>query len=77
MRNPVLAFDRGAMREIIDEAVTGFVVQSVVEATAVLDRVHALDRARVRSGSKSASRLAAWQLTTSISTNSYWTVLVF
>jgi len=45
---PVLAFDKGAMREIIDEGVTGFVVQSVVEATAVLNRVLALDRARVR-----------------------------
>jgi glycosyltransferase involved in cell wall biosynthesis len=45
---PVLAFDKGAMREIIDEGVTGCVVQSVVEATAVLDRVLALDRARVR-----------------------------
>ena len=45
---PVLAFDKGAVREIIDEGVTGFVVQNVVEANAVLDRVLALDRARVR-----------------------------
>ena len=45
---PVLAFDKGAMREVIDEGVTGFVVQSVAEATTVLDRVLALDRARVR-----------------------------
>ena len=44
---PVLAFDKGAMREIIDEGVTG-VVQSVVEATTMLTRVIALDRARVR-----------------------------
>jgi glycosyltransferase involved in cell wall biosynthesis len=45
---PVLAFDKGAMREIIDEGVTGFVVQTVVEATSMLDTVLALDRARVR-----------------------------
>ena len=45
---PVLAFDKGAMREVIDEGVTGFVVQSVAEATTMLDRVLALNRARVR-----------------------------
>lgn len=45
---PVLAFDRGSVREVIDEGVTGFVVQDVESAIAALPRVLGLDRVRVR-----------------------------
>ena len=45
---PVIAFRHGAAPEIIEEGVTGFVVGTVDEATAALDRVSMLDRRRVR-----------------------------
>jgi glycosyltransferase involved in cell wall biosynthesis len=45
---PVLAFDAGAVREIIDEGITGKVVRTVAEAVGVLNEVLALDRVRVR-----------------------------
>jgi len=45
---PILAFDRGSVREVIDEGVTGFVVEDVQSAIAALPRVLALDRVRVR-----------------------------
>ena len=45
---PVLAFRSGSVSEVIDEGVTGLVVDSVDEAVAALDRVLALDRAVCR-----------------------------
>ena len=45
---PVIAFDRGSMRELIDHGRTGFVVRDLDEATAAVDRVSRLDRLRVR-----------------------------
>jgi glycosyltransferase involved in cell wall biosynthesis len=45
---PVLAFRNGAVAEVIDEGVTGCVVDSIEEAIAALDRVLALDRGLVR-----------------------------
>jgi len=45
---PVLAFRHGAVPEVIDEGVTGHVVDSMEEAIAMLEPVLALDRARVR-----------------------------
>jgi glycosyltransferase involved in cell wall biosynthesis len=45
---PVLAFRNGAVAEVIDEDVTGFVVDSIDEAIPALDRVLALDRDLVR-----------------------------
>jgi glycosyltransferase involved in cell wall biosynthesis len=59
---PVIAFDKGAVREIIDEGVTGHVVQSVPDAIEALRRVLAFDRTRVRQRFEerfSASRMAA------------------
>jgi glycosyltransferase involved in cell wall biosynthesis len=59
---PVLAFDKGAAREVVDDGVTGLVVQSVDEAISALAQVLALDRARVRRRFEerfSASRMAA------------------
>ena len=45
---PVLAFSNGAVAEVIDEDVTGCVVDSIKEAIPALDRVLALDRGLVR-----------------------------
>jgi glycosyltransferase involved in cell wall biosynthesis len=45
---PVLAFDRGSVREVIDEGVTGFIVNDVEGGIAAIPRLLALDRSRVR-----------------------------
>jgi glycosyltransferase involved in cell wall biosynthesis len=45
---PVLAFDHGSVREVIDDGVTGFVVDDVESAIAMLPSVLALDRVGVR-----------------------------
>jgi glycosyltransferase involved in cell wall biosynthesis len=45
---PVLAFRHGAVPEVIDEGVTGHVVESVDQAVCMLARALALDRGRVR-----------------------------
>lgn len=45
---PVAALDRGAVREVVDEGITGGVFATVDEMVAGLPRVMALDRARVR-----------------------------
>ena len=41
---PVIAFDRGAVREIIDDGVTGFIVTSEEEAIERLQSIEELDR---------------------------------
>ncbi|MGQ0653124.1 MAG: glycosyltransferase family 4 protein [Betaproteobacteria bacterium] len=45
---PVVAFRRGAVQEIVEDGVTGFIVDSVDEAVAAVRRALALDRRRVR-----------------------------
>ncbi|HEX5957612.1 MAG TPA: glycosyltransferase family 4 protein [Hyphomicrobiaceae bacterium] len=45
---PVLAFNRGAVPEVVDQGVTGFVVESVGEAICKIGSVLALDRGQVR-----------------------------
>jgi glycosyltransferase involved in cell wall biosynthesis len=45
---PVAALDRGAVREVVDDGVTGIVFDNLDELTEGLDRVFALDRRRVR-----------------------------
>lgn len=45
---PVLAFDCGSVREVIDDGITGCVVQSFEEAVAALPEVLTLDRRKVR-----------------------------
>ena len=45
---PVIAWNCGAVPEVIDEGVTGFVVSSEEEALAAITRVPHLDRRRVR-----------------------------
>jgi glycosyltransferase involved in cell wall biosynthesis len=45
---PVIAMRNGSVPEVIDEGVTGFVVESEEEAVASALRLHSLDRATVR-----------------------------
>jgi glycosyltransferase involved in cell wall biosynthesis len=45
---PVIAFNRGSMPELIDDGVTGFLVDSVDEAVDAIGRVGQLDRAACR-----------------------------
>jgi glycosyltransferase involved in cell wall biosynthesis len=45
---PVLAYRRGSVPEIIEDGVTGFMVDTMEEAIAALPRVMALDRSVVR-----------------------------
>ncbi|MER8962604.1 MULTISPECIES: glycosyltransferase family 4 protein [unclassified Mesorhizobium] len=45
---PVIAFNRGAVPEVIDDGVSGLIVDSVDEAVEAVRRIGGLDRARVR-----------------------------
>ncbi|HTV71458.1 MAG TPA: glycosyltransferase family 4 protein [Rhizobiaceae bacterium] len=45
---PVIAWPEGAMPEIVDDGVTGFIVDTVDEAAAAVRKVGALDRAHIR-----------------------------
>jgi glycosyltransferase involved in cell wall biosynthesis len=45
---PVIAFRRGSAPEVIDDGVTGFLVDDISGAVAAVARVDALDRARTR-----------------------------
>ena len=46
--SPVLAFRRGSVSEIIDDGVTGVIVDGMDQAAAALPRVLGLDRRAVR-----------------------------
>ena len=59
---PAVAWRCGSVPEVIDEGVTGFVVESVEEAMAAVHRARALDRRRIRQQFErrfSAARMAA------------------
>ncbi|QGM45994.1 glycosyltransferase family 4 protein [Methylocystis heyeri] len=45
---PVIAFPHGSVREVIDDGVSGFIVESVDEAAAAVAKVDNLDRRLVR-----------------------------
>ncbi len=45
---PVIAARRGSMPELIEDSVTGFLVDSVEEAVSAIHRIDEIDRARVR-----------------------------
>jgi glycosyltransferase involved in cell wall biosynthesis len=45
---PVIAFGRGSVPEIVDDGVTGLIVDSVDEAVAAVPRARALDRNAIR-----------------------------
>ena len=45
---PVIAWDAGSVREIVDDGVTGFIVDSLDAAVAAVRRLDTIDRKRVR-----------------------------
>ena len=45
---PVIAYRRGSMPELVDDGVTGFLVDSLDDAVAVVARLRSLDREQVR-----------------------------
>jgi len=45
---PVIAINRGSMPELIDDGVTGFLVDRAGEAVAAVDRIRGIDRAACR-----------------------------
>jgi glycosyltransferase involved in cell wall biosynthesis len=45
---PVIAFERGSVPEILENGLTGYIVNSVEEAIEMVPLVTALDRRRVR-----------------------------
>jgi glycosyltransferase involved in cell wall biosynthesis len=45
---PVIAFRNGSVEEVVDDGVTGFVVESIEEALTAVERCRSLDRGRCR-----------------------------
>lgn len=45
---PVIAFNRGSVPEIVDEGLTGFVVEDEISAVAAISRLSRLDRGKIR-----------------------------
>ncbi len=45
---PVIAWDVASVPEIVEDGVTGFIVRSVEDAVAAVERIDTLDRARIR-----------------------------
>jgi glycosyltransferase involved in cell wall biosynthesis len=45
---PVVAFNRGSVPEVVDDGVTGFVVEDVTSAVVAVDRLSELSRLKVR-----------------------------
>jgi glycosyltransferase involved in cell wall biosynthesis len=45
---PVVAYRRGSMPEVVDEGVTGFLVDDVAQAARAVERAAGLDRRAVR-----------------------------
>jgi glycosyltransferase involved in cell wall biosynthesis len=45
---PVIAFDAGSVSEIVEDGVTGFIVNDETEAIAALEKLPSLDRDRIR-----------------------------
>lgn len=46
--SPVVAFDRGSSREVIDHGLSGFVVKNVREMADAIKKIHTIDRADCR-----------------------------
>jgi glycosyltransferase involved in cell wall biosynthesis len=45
---PVIAYNRGSVPEVIDDGITGFVVEDELSAVAAVNRLSNLSRAKVR-----------------------------
>jgi glycosyltransferase involved in cell wall biosynthesis len=59
---PVVAFRRGSVPEVLDDNITGFIVESIDDSLRALDKIEHFDRSRCRSVFEkrfSATRMAA------------------
>jgi glycosyltransferase involved in cell wall biosynthesis len=56
---PVVAFDRGAMREVVDDGRTGFLVRDAGEAVVALSRIGEIDRSVCRAHAEATLSLDA------------------
>ena len=66
---PVIAYNRGSVPEVIDDGISGFIVEDETGAIAAIERLHSLPRsARPRADSTPASPPSAWRRTISAST---------
>src|ERR1051325_2062040 len=45
---PIIAYDRGSVPEVMENGITGFIVQDVDDAAKAVDRVSSLSRSRCR-----------------------------
>ena len=45
---PVIAFNRGSVAEIVEDGLTGFIVEDETSAVADVERLSALDRSTIR-----------------------------
>ena len=45
---PIIAINRGSVPEVMDDGVSGFIVETEAQAVAALDKIGTLDRSRVR-----------------------------
>ena len=45
---PVLAFNRGSVPEIVDDGLTGFIVEDEISAVAAVGRLQGLNRGAIR-----------------------------
>jgi glycosyltransferase involved in cell wall biosynthesis len=45
---PVIAYNRGSVTEIIDDGLTGFIVEDEISAVAAVDRLSRLSRLAIR-----------------------------
>ena len=66
---PVVAWRNGSVPEVVADGETGFIVSSVEEMAAAVDRVGELDPRSCARGSRSASRPRRWWPATSAPTS--------
>jgi glycosyltransferase involved in cell wall biosynthesis len=65
---PVIAYNCGSVPEVIEDGLTGFIVENEDEAAAAARAWAILDRLEVRRGSRPGSRPRPWPVGTSTST---------
>jgi glycosyltransferase involved in cell wall biosynthesis len=58
---PVIAFRSGSVPEVVDEEITGFVVDGEEKAVAAAHRLKALDRRRVRARFEERFTASEWR----------------